>query len=53
MALVSQQPVLFSGTIRENICFGIEHEVPLKEVEDVIEMANAKGFIATFPLVMP
>ena len=43
VALVQQEPVLFSDTIRQNICYGIE-----ASEEDVIgaaKMANAYNFI--------
>lgn len=48
MALVSQEPSLFSTTIKENILFGKEYSV----MEDVIEAANASNahkFISELP----
>jgi len=40
---VSQEPFLFTGTVRENIAYGLD--VSDSEVEDVAEQANAHGFI--------
>ncbi len=47
-AMVSQEPVLFSGTIRENIAYGRD-DASLAQVEDVARLANAHDFIRTFP----
>lgn len=48
MALVSQDPVLFSGTIRENIRYG-RLEASDAEVEAAAKAANAHDFITGFP----
>ncbi len=48
MALVSQDPVLFSGTIRENIRYG-RLEATDDEVEAAAKAANAHEFILGFP----
>lgn len=48
MAEVSQDPVLFSGSIRENIRYG-RLEATDAEVEAAAEAANAHGFILEFP----
>jgi len=48
MALVSQDPVLFSGTIRENIRYG-RLDANDDEVEEAARAANADGFIREFP----
>jgi len=48
MAVVSQDPVLFSGTIRENIRYG-RLDASDAEIEDAARAANADGFIREFP----
>ncbi len=48
MAMVSQEPVLFSGTIRDNIAFGREDATDA-QVERAARDANAYDFIARFP----
>lgn len=51
MALVGQEPRLFAGTIRENICFGINELIPTEDVYAALELANAKKFINNLPQV--
>ncbi|WP_144509330.1 ABC transporter ATP-binding protein [Bacillus sp. FJAT-22090] len=46
---VAQESALLSGTIRENICYGIEREVDEAELEKVVEMAYADQFIQALP----
>ncbi|KAJ9557916.1 hypothetical protein OSB04_012530 [Centaurea solstitialis] len=48
MALVSQEPVLFTTTIRENIMYGKENATN-EEIEAAIELANASNFINKLP----
>ena len=48
MAVVSQDPVLFSGTIRENIRYG-RLDASDAEIEAAARAANADGFIREFP----
>ncbi|HWB73555.1 MAG TPA: ATP-binding cassette domain-containing protein, partial [Nannocystaceae bacterium] len=48
MAVVSQEPVLFSGTIRDNIRYG-RLDATDAEVERAAVLANADGFIRGFP----
>jgi ABC-type multidrug transport system fused ATPase/permease subunit len=48
MAVVSQDPVLFSGTVAENIRYG-RLDASLSEIEQAARLANADGFIRAFP----
>lgn len=46
IAIVSQEPVLFSGSIKENICYGLEpKEFKDEMLDEACRMANAYGFI--------
>eukprot|EP00931_Biecheleriopsis_adriatica_P045750 TRINITY_DN26207_c0_g1_i1.p1 TRINITY_DN26207_c0_g1~~TRINITY_DN26207_c0_g1_i1.p1 ORF type:complete len:1311 (+),score=206.85 TRINITY_DN26207_c0_g1_i1:130-4062(+) len=49
MALVQQEPILFSGSIRENISYGKEGSTTIEEVEAAGRAANAHTFIHDFP----
>ncbi|XP_061480464.1 ATP-binding cassette sub-family B member 10, mitochondrial isoform X2 [Rhineura floridana] len=48
---VSQEPILFSCSISENIAYGAEDPstVTIEEIERVAEIANATNFIQSFP----
>ncbi|KFP71046.1 hypothetical protein N310_12065, partial [Acanthisitta chloris] len=48
---VSQEPVLFSCSIAENIAYGAEDPstVTVEEIQKVAEIANAASFIRDFP----
>ncbi|WEY88037.1 multidrug resistance ABC transporter ATP-binding protein/permease BmrA [Bacillus subtilis] len=46
---VSQESPLMSGTIRENICYGLERDVTDAEIEKAAEMAYAINFIKELP----
>lgn len=46
---VSQESPLIAGTIRENICYGIEHEVSDAALVQAAEMAYAHTFISELP----
>nr|XP_043631203.1 ABC transporter B family member 15-like isoform X2 [Erigeron canadensis] len=45
IALVSQEPALFAGSIRENIIYGASEEVSESEIVDAAKAANAHDFI--------
>ncbi|TYI75131.1 hypothetical protein E1A91_D07G253700v1 [Gossypium mustelinum] len=46
IALVSQEPTLFSGTIRENILYGASDKIDESEIIEAAKAANAHDFIA-------
>ena len=48
MAWVMQDPVLFSGTVAENIAYGCPDATP-EAIRWAAEQANAAGFIAALP----
>jgi len=48
IGLVSQEPILFSGTITENILFG-RPDASQEEIENAAKMANAYDFIMQQP----
>jgi ABC-type multidrug transport system fused ATPase/permease subunit len=50
MAVVSQEPVLFDMSIRDNIAFGVEKDnVSDKEIMDAAELANIHTLINELP----
>lgn len=48
IGVVSQEPILFQATIRENILFGRESATDV-EIQEAAKMANAHDFIMTLP----
>lgn len=48
VGLVSQEPVLFATTIRQNIVFG-RPGATQQDVEEAAKAANAHQFITTLP----
>ncbi len=48
ISVVPQTPVLFTGTVRENIVYGMEH-VSEEELSHAVEAANLKSVIARLP----
>jgi ABC transporter fused permease/ATP-binding protein len=49
LAMVSQEPVLFSGTIRDNIAYGCAQEPAQAQIEAAAKDAFAHDFITAFP----
>jgi ATP-binding cassette subfamily B protein len=49
IGIVEQEPFLFSRTIRENIVYGVEREVPDGEVEDAARAAAIHDVILGLP----
>jgi len=48
IGLVGQEPVLFAGTIAENIRYG-KQDATMEEIEQAAKSANAHKFISEFP----
>jgi ABC-type multidrug transport system fused ATPase/permease subunit len=48
VGVVDQEPILFSGTIAENISYGRPH-ASMKEIEKAAKIANCHDFITNFP----
>ena len=51
MSIVSQEPVLFACSIRDNISYSVAQEMTDEEVATVAKMANIHDFIVSLPLV--
>ena len=49
IALVPQKPFLIAGTIYENICYGIERNVSIEEVEEATKKAFIYDYINSLP----
>lgn len=46
---VSQESPMIAGTIRDNLCYGMDQEVSDEEIRRAAEMAYADGFIDELP----
>ena len=52
IGIVSQEPVLFNCSIRDNIAYGdISREISQEEIENAAKAANIHDFINTLPKV--
>lgn len=49
MGLVSQEPILFNETIRDNIAYGKQGEVTEEEIIKATKASNAHNFISSLP----
>jgi ATP-binding cassette subfamily B multidrug efflux pump len=47
--MVLQDTWLFKGTIRENIAYGVEGEVPEERFQEAVEAAHVDHFVKTLP----
>ena len=53
VSLVSQEPLLFNMSIRENIVYGLnKQDVPMDIIIDVARKANIHDFISSLPQVI-
>jgi ATP-binding cassette, subfamily B, bacterial len=48
LAVVAQNTILFSGTVRENITYGLDR-VDEKRLQEVLELANVSQFVRELP----
>ena len=52
IGLVSQEPILFSCSIRDNIAYGDNaRQISMEEIIEVAKMANIHSFISSLPKV--
>ena len=49
IGLVTQDPVLFSGSIKDNIAYGVDPPPSIDEVVNAAKIAHAHMFIESFP----
>lgn len=49
IALVPQNPFLIAGTIRDNICYGIEEEISEEEIREAARKAYIYDFVESLP----
>ena len=49
IGIVEQEPFLFSRSIRENIIYGVDRDVPQAEIEKAAKAAAVHDVILTFP----
>jgi len=49
VALVQQEPVLYQGSVRDNIAMGVEAEVTDAQVEAAAKQANITNFVSSLP----
>ena len=47
--IVEQEPFLFSRSIRENIAYGVEHDVSDAEIEEAARAASVHKVVSEFP----
>ena len=49
IGIVEQEPFLFSRSIRDNITYGVEHDISQEEVEHAAKIAAIHDVIVSFP----
>lgn len=50
ISYVSQESPILAGSIRDNICYGLERDVTDEEIEQAATLANASSFISKLSL---
>ncbi|OAB40667.1 bacteriocin ABC transporter ATP-binding protein [Paenibacillus macquariensis subsp. defensor] len=50
IAYIPQDTFFFSGTIRENLCLGVDDQTELEDIVEACKVAQAHDFINQFPL---
>lgn len=51
ISIVSQEPVLFDCSIRENINYGVDETLSMDSIVEAAKMANIHDFIYSLPEV--
>jgi ABC-type multidrug transport system fused ATPase/permease subunit len=51
LSVVSQEPILFDCSIRENVTYGLQGDVPMADVIAACRTANIHEFIHDLPQV--
>ncbi|KAI9801893.1 MAG: hypothetical protein M1833_002207 [Piccolia ochrophora] len=49
MSLVQQEPTLFQGSVRENICLGLDTDPSEDQLREACRQANALDFVQSLP----
>ncbi|KAL8750577.1 MAG: hypothetical protein Q9184_006375, partial [Pyrenodesmia sp. 2 TL-2023] len=49
MSLVQQEPTLYQGSVRENICLGLDTDPPEDQLREACRQANALDFVQSLP----
>ena len=49
MSLVQQEPILYQGSVRENICLGLNTDPPEDQLREACRQANALDFVQSLP----
>jgi ATP-binding cassette subfamily B protein len=49
VAWVGQEPILFDGTVRDNLLLGIEDSIDEEKVQAALTQASAEAFVAALP----
>lgn len=53
IAAVNQEPVLFSGTIRENILYGLKDDDEHKNIDEIFQRVAQQSYVDDFVKTLP